>query len=49
MHVKYEISIMNAWKIIAKVKVDKKQAHRQEQKEYATDRSIRGNKNIWSS
>ena len=50
MHAKYEVSISNGSKVIAKVKVDNRQTDKQTdrqrgQKQYAPDHSIRGHKN----
>ena len=55
MHAKYEVSISNGSKVIAKVKVHNTQTDKQTdrqtnrqtgQKQYAPDHSIRGHKNI---
>ena len=52
MHAKYEVSISNFSKVIAKVKVDNRQIDRLTdrqtgQKQYAPDHSIRGHENVW--
>ena len=50
MHAKYEVSISNGSKVIAKIKVDNRQTNTQTdkqtgQKQYAPGHSIRGHKN----